>query len=164
VKVKIGAGAEIDTLTKSELVDALKSWHVELFKGARPILFDAQGTITGNALTVGGSSGGQPSSGRMGPEAGHVWALARVTQTGLALATDPTALFVGDNEPSRLVFPNFTGNATATGYKSFGKGECVLMPTQKLLLASTGAIGSTGVVTVAGSAWELPIGMLWQLV
>jgi hypothetical protein len=166
MKVKIGAGVTFDTVSPGELDKAmsdLKSWHVELIKGGRPILFDAQGVIANNALTIGGSSA-SPSSGRVGPEAGYVWAIRRLAQTGLANATDPTSIFIGDNEPSRLVFPNLTGVAGATGYKSFNGGEFILLPTQKVLVASTGAIGSAGTVTISGAAWELPIGLLWQLV
>jgi hypothetical protein len=163
MKFKIQAGAEFDTLTQKELRDALRDWHVELVKGARPITFDAQGVIAGNAVTIGGDTS-SPSSGRLGPEAGFVWAVARIGQTGLANGTDPTSIFVGVNQPKSLVFPNFTGTATAAGYKAFGKGEFVLLPSQRLMVASTGAIGSAGTVTITGAAWELPIGMLWQLV
>jgi hypothetical protein len=163
MKFKIGAGAEFDTLTKEELADALRAWHVEVVKGARPRTFEFSATIATNAVTIGGDTA-DTRGGLSGPTDGFVWAVSRITQTGLAIATDPTSIFLGTNQPGHLVFPNFTGTATATGYKHFSKGELVLLPKQRICVASTGAIGSAGVVTISGAAWELPIGMLWQLV
>lgn len=164
MKFKIAANAEIDTLTKQELLDGLRAWHAEVIKGARPVLFSFSAQVTGAALTCGGDTG-PAGAGQAGPSDGFVWAVARIAQTGLAIATDPTSIFIGNAQPHRLVLPNFTGNAAATGYATFSKQQLVLQDKQKLLVASTGAIGTANgtTVTISGAAWELPVGLLWQI-
>jgi hypothetical protein len=159
VKVKIQAGAEIDTLTKDELTQALRDWSVEVMRGPIPKRFSAQGTVAGNALTIDGQNG----SGVLGPEAGMVWLVTRVAVTGLTNATDPTSLFVNGTQPWNLVIPSVTGVTGSTGYHEFPASQVMLTGNDRLILASTGAIAATGMITLAGQAWELPVGLLWKL-
>jgi hypothetical protein len=163
VKFKLSAGAEIDTMTAQEFRQELASWFGESVKGARPIRFSAQGTITGNAVTVGGLDA-TANSGRTGPEAGYVWDVRRVAVSGLTNASDPTSLFVNANDALHLILPAFTGVSGAIGYHDWPKGANMLMPNDRLVCASTGSIAATGIVTLVGMAWELPIGQLWRMV
>lgn len=159
MKVKIQAGAEIDTLTADELKGVLRDWMVEAMRGPVPKRFSAQGTITGAALTIDGQNG----TGTLGPEAGMVWVVTRIAVSGLTNATDATALFVNGTHPSNLVLPSLTGVAGAVGYHEFPAQQVVLTGNDRLILASTGAIAATGTVTLAGQAWEMPIGLVWKL-
>jgi hypothetical protein len=159
VKVKIQAGAEIDTLTKDELAKALRDWSVEVMRGPIPKRFSAQGTIAGNALTI----DGQNNTGVLGPEAGMVWLVTRVSVVGLTNATDPTTLYVNGTQPWNVVLPSLTGTAGSVGYHEFPASQVMLTGNDRLLLASTGAIAATGTCTLTGQAWELPIGLVWKL-
>jgi len=159
VKFKLQAGAELDLLTKDELHSTLKAWMVEVMRGAVPKRFGAQATIAANAVTVDGAN----NTGTLGPEAGMAWLVTRIAVSGLTAASDPTSLYVNGVAPWNLLVPSITGVAGATGYHEFPASQVILTGNDKLILASTGAIAATGTVTLAGQAWELPIGLLWKL-
>lgn len=159
MKVKLQAGVELDMLNKDELKEALRDWMVEAMRGPIPRRFSAQGTIAGNAVTVDGAN----NTGTLGPEAGMAWMVSRVAVSGLTLATDATSLFVNGTQPWNLVLPTLTGVAGSTGYHEFPAAQVLLTGNDRLILSSTGAIAATGVVTLTGQAWELPIGLLWKL-
>lgn len=163
MKFKLNAGAEFDILTQHELQDTLRNWMVEVVKGARPVRFSAQAQIVNNAVSVGGFDA-STATGQLGPRPGFVWAVRRITQTGLAVTTDPTAIWVNNTQPQDLVLPAFTGANSVNGYKSFNSGELLLVGDDRLIIASTGAVASVGTVTIAGAALELPVGMLWKLI
>lgn len=153
------AGSEIDVLTKGELRETLADWIKQTVIGARPVRFSAQGVIAGGAVTVGGKT----NTGRTGPNPGFFWVVRRVCVTGLTLATDPTSIFISDpNSADGLVFPNLTGVAGATGYKSFNSGELVLAGDDDIVVASTGAIAATGTVNLFGAALEFPQSLAWK--
>lgn len=152
---------QVDLLTSKEverLMGDLKDWMAESVRGARPIRFVATGLIAGNAVTV---SGDTPSN-RLGPEAGFYWMVRRIAVTGLTLATDPTSIYINAAAADHLVYPNLTGLAASTGYKSFTRDECMLVPNDRLVIASTGAVAATGTVVVSGAAVELPASLLWR--
>lgn len=159
MKVKIQAGAEIDTLTADELKGVLRDWMVEAMRGPIPKRFSAQATIAANAFTL----DGQNNTGALGPEAGMVWLVTRVAVTGLTNATDPSTLYVNGTQPWNVVLPSLTGVAGSTGYHEFPAAQVMLTGNDRLILASTGAIAATGTVTLTGTAWEMPIGLVWKL-
>lgn len=159
MKVKISAGAEIDTLTKDELRGVLKDWMVETMRGAIPTRFDAWGTVAANALTIDGQNG----SGQLGPEAGMFWYVTRLAVVGLTNATDPTSVYINNVASRNLLVPSLSGVTGSVGYHEFQGAQCLLTGNDRLILASTGSIAATGNITFVGAAWELPIGLLWKL-
>lgn len=162
MKVKLTAGAELDMLNKHEMSQVLRDWMVETLRGAVPIRFSAQGTVKSDSTVRVDNSN---NSARLGPEAGMLWLVTRIVVSGLNVTGDPTALYVNDNQPWSLLFPSVTGLSTCTGYVAFSSSQVVLTGNDRLVLASTGAIGTAAntQVTLAGSAWELPVGLSWRL-
>jgi len=91
----------------------------------------------------------------MGPAAGFLWIVKRVALIGVT-AGDAYSLFKNDNAPSTCVKP------TLADYNDFGGNNLVLYPGDKLLVTNKGALSGAGVITVTGSAREMPIAMAWR--
>lgn len=156
------AGGEIDVLTKSELQEGLQDWIKQTVIGARPIRFSAQAAITAaGTLSIGGKT--TIISGKTGPDQGFLWIVRRLCVAGLNVATDPASVFLTDPDAAgALVYPNLTGVAGATGYKSWNSGELVLQGDDAIIVASTAAVAATGTVTLTGAALEFPQGLAWK--
>lgn len=159
------AGAQLETLTKGELQDVLKTlsqdWFNQVTRGDRWRRFSAKGTISGGALTIGGP---EALDATLGPADGFVWAVQRIALFGLTTnsgdpltsSTEPVRLFVNDEGPSSLVHP------AIQGYQAFGEHELVLYPGD-ILLVTGAALTLTGEVTLTGQARELPMPLAWRL-
>lgn len=108
---RLSAGATVDLLTKGEVADALHQQHVdsqiERARGVKwmrlPVL---AGILTGTYPTTTSHLGGP---GQCGPNPGYVWALRRVSATGLSAATSGS-----------------TTTSTATGSITAGAGSAAL--------------------------------------
>lgn len=159
MKQQLHAGATLDVLTKGELVQGLREWMVSDLQGARPFTFSAQSTITGAGDLV---VGGEDSTGRTGPEPGFLWLVRRIALQGVNVGVDPTSIYLDEPLANRLVYPNLTGTAAATGYKSFNSGELVLKGDEKIVVASTAALIATGICTLTGAALAVPMNLAWK--
>lgn len=159
MEFEIKAGAKLDLLNRHELADVLRDWQLEAMRGAVPIRFDAYATPAGNALTIDGTN----NSGRLGPDPGMFWMVPRVAVVGLNNAAEATHLYVNSVQPRNLILPTLSGVAGSTGYHEFPGAQVLLTGNDRLILASTGVIATATNVTLVGSAWELPIGLLWRL-
>jgi len=165
VKQTLRGGAEVDMLTHGELEGALRGlreWMVSAVQGARPVRFSAQATITAAGDLV---LGQDERSGATGPDQGFVWIVRRVAVQGLAVAADPTEVYVTDVLANQLVYAGLTGSAWSQGYKAWNSGELVLQGNDRIVVANgltPGGIGSAGVVTLTGAALAFPVGLAWR--
>lgn len=161
--VKLSAGATIDVLNKHELRETLQAWMVEAVKGVQPRRLSAVTTIASNAFSMGGSADSNVNN-ILGPEAGYIWMVRRIAITGPTLASDVSNIYLNRQDPTNLVYPNLTGISGATGYRSFGRDEFVVRAGESIVIASTGNVAATGVVTASIGVTEIPVGLLWKVV
>lgn len=160
-KIKLKAGAFIDTLTQPEidqsLTKFLTSWRREVARGDSYRTFSRQGTADASGLL---SIGGSDSSWGLGPDESMMWAVLRVCVTGLA-GTPVLRMFRNSADASQIVRGNFTV-ANNDASHEFGGPGCVLNPGGVLLLTGSGITAGT-VVTLTGEAREIPAAMAWRL-
>ena len=121
MKVKIQAGAEIDTLTKDELSNALdeqtKAYDKMLSEGLMYAHMSVHmSTLPNQDQTVDGYyKGGSFSLG--GPEAGYVWSVKNVTYFNLDTGAD---LFINGSDYGSAILVGSKGNGTTVmGAESF---------------------------------------------
>lgn len=82
-----------------------------------------------------------------------VWSVKRLTVSALGNGKSVDIYINGINH---LVVPG------ATGYNHFGSDEFVLLPGDKILVQGSGlTVGAT--IRITGSAWELPVTMMYRL-
>ena len=161
----LSAGKKIDVLNKAELRDVLRTvtqdWFNQVARGDRYRRFSAEGTISGGALTIGGS---EQTDAVLGPKEGFVWAVKRVALFGLtdydnatpSVFSEPVRLHLNDEGPATLVHP------AVQGYQSFQTDELVLYPGDTLLAVGA-SLTSTGTVVLTGQARELPMPLAWRI-
>lgn len=165
-EARLAAGAKIDVLNRKELrevMDAVtRDWFTQVSRGDRYRRFSAKGTIDGTGgLLIDGTTAENQT---LGPAEGFVWAVQRIgvygltsrTGTPLVATTEPVDLYLNDDGPSSIVRP------AVEGYADFGQYSLVLYPGDTLLVKGT-ALTSTGQVTVAGQAREVPLPLAWRL-
>lgn len=154
MKTRLELRAEIDVLNKQELSDALDkhgSWEREAAFGLKHMdLPKMTGTPSGGALALGGDQADQPM---VGPKAGWVWGVKRVSVDGLATG-DQVKLYKG----ARFV----CWVAYQPGFVTFGKGQLVLKDGDFLRVTGTG-LTATGQVEVYGEADNVPGVMAWKI-
>jgi hypothetical protein len=161
MKFKLTAGAELDLLTQAELDKALKNfardWQVAAAAGPKSVDWWGTGTVdAAGGLTIGGDTA-NPVSGRFGPDVSMIWSVKRCNVRGLTGA-DALSLYVGEATPQRSVKDGISA------YERFGSNELVLRGGRKLLFVGTGlTTAANTVITISGSAWELPQIMMYQL-
>src|ERR1700684_1061033 len=79
-------GAEIETLTSGEMNGLLdnyqRNWFLEMARGLKPMrISPMSGTVANDAIALPATGSGQNAQG---PAAGFVWAVRRITVSGLA--------------------------------------------------------------------------------
>lgn len=154
MKVKIAAGAEIDTVSPDELKSVLQAeraaWWGEAKRGDRFRRLLLQATVDAAGAIEFGTDPGEAS----GPSDGYVWSVKRLNHSAVEDALD---LFVNDPAPGSLV-----GRFPTTRYWPFAQGELVLYPGDTLV--ATGASWTAGEIhTVTGAVRELPIALAWRI-
>ncbi|SRR6266568_1344899 len=162
MKFKLNAGAEFDILTQDELAKSLKrfaqDWQVEAARGPKVVDWWGSGTVTAaGALTIGGATM-DPASGHMGPDPSMIWSVKRWNVQSLVGNGDSLHAWVDVANPNRSIIDG------VSGYNRFGSDELIVRGGSRILF--TGATLATPVgtvVTVAGSAWELPATMMYRL-
>lgn len=154
-KVKLQLGAELETLTKGELSDALDrhgSWERQAAFGLRhQDLPRMIGTTDGAGnLSLGAD---QPDGMYCGPGSGWYWAVSRVSVDGLA-ATESVKLY----KDTRFV----ATISQAAGYVTFGTRGLLLKPGDFLRLIAAGlAVGKE--LTLTGEAVSVPGPLMWKI-
>jgi len=154
-RVKLELGAELDTLTKPELdhslgraVDMIRQEQRGLKYRRIPQL---AGTPSAGALDIGGDNnvGTQWNGNAVGPNQGWAWELGLVSIAGLTAGSTPdivNLLITGSG--GSLPWWQFNGNNFAY---TFGRGELILLPGERLRLVSVGTIAAAGPITLFGS-------------
>jgi hypothetical protein len=144
------AGTMIDLLTAGEVRDALKSWSVELTRGARLRRL----SIVGSTDAAGGLNIGD---NRDGPEEGMVWGITRVTTiTAAVIPAAGIQVYANDINPSstliaKLLTDHFPGDHGV-----------VLVGGDSLRIGGTGLTANTPVTVTLGIK-EVPEMMAWSL-
>lgn len=161
MKFKLHAGAELDLLTKSEMLEALDaariSWQREISRGVKFRKFSAQGVVAGGVFNIGGDT---PDNRKdpLGPAEGFVWSLTRIAVSGASInpAADTYAVYTDEITPSKLIVNGLSRGATWDG------AVTVLNGGERLWLRGAASAGGND-VWVAGAAIELPEHLAWQL-
>ena len=97
----------------------------------------------------------------MGPHAGYVWSIRRLSANGLGTGTSPDILNVYRNGTGVAPFWQLNGNNW--GY-SFGPMEMLLLPGENIVAASLGSMTSTAQISLSGDAVEVSQEFLGKLV
>lgn len=155
-KAKLSAGAEIETISKSEMHEALhaanKSWFQEIARGDTYRRVSSDDTIAAGAITIGGADQRE----LIGPKEGFVWSVKRITYK-LSVGTERLGLYINDQSNRNAV------NEALPFYYGFGSDELVLYGGESLLLTNTTALTSVGQVVVSMQVRELPQQLAWRL-
>ena len=116
-----------------------------------------QGTAVSSALAMGESQGQM-----CGPLEGFAWCITRWCITGLTTGATPDVvnIFRGSSLQEGGFLWQLNGNSPGS---TFGNGEMVLMPGDRLEVVSQGTFASTAQITLSGECNEVPAEMLAKL-
>lgn len=155
-KVRIQAGAELDVLNKGELdagmAGANDAWFRERAAGLKymrlPVL---AATPSGGVVQLGGIGG-------YGPASGFIWAIQRLSVSGLATA-DVLNVFRNTVDPQ-----NFIGQLGAGAAATFTAGSkgFILLPDETLVISGS-SLTATVPIIVNGEAVEVPSTQVWKV-
>jgi hypothetical protein len=156
MKVTLKNGAEFDFLTPAEHKDGLdlqnRNWFLEMQRGTQSKRFvPMSGTVNGGAIEL-------PPNGTsdVGPNAGFVWAVQRISCQGLA-GTDTLQIYRNNPDPS-----TFIGQmSVATPWFHLGSRGFILKGGDSLVV--TGAALTATAVVVNGEYSEVPESQIWKL-
>lgn len=152
MKVKLGAGVEIDTLTQSELESSLAkhmaAWREANTLGGRFIPIRAKGTADGTGNLVIGNREGD----RLGPSAGYYWDVRRLAVWGIDLTSKSATLYLGSEDSPSARIANTA--MSDSGLWTFDR-QLVITDASSLVLTSTG-LTAGDVVHLTGQAYEVP--------
>lgn len=160
VKVKINAGAEIDTLTREELRQELRlmtsDWMAEVTRGFKFRRFLALGPITAGAVSI-----VDGVDNTLGPGAGMVWSVTSISVAGLAL-NDSVDCLVNDKDPIGSI-----ARVAGTGqYPTirFNSPDIVLQENDTLSFTASGLVSTASQLQVFGRCIEIPRVLSYKLV
>jgi hypothetical protein len=107
-------------------------------------------------------SAGEGSGIMVGPLEGFAWCVTRLCIFGLTTGATPDVvnIFRGSSLQEGGFLWQLNGNSPGV---TFGNGELVLMPGDRLQLASQGTFAATGQITLSGEVNEVPAEMLAKL-
>lgn len=149
MKIKLHAGAELETLTAAELRGELRAWSGEVLRGARFRRRSWIGEGAGAALQIRGD----------GPAEGFVWAVTRLTVSGAGF--DPLSqkvnVYLNEATPTQLQYAELNYNAFP------GDHGIIVEPGDALLFAVTGTVAAGAQVIVTATVKEVPALMQWAL-
>ena len=173
-KVKLDVGATVDFLNKDELDTILQKYQeqamlaerqklsgLKYFRLPRLYATPASGTVVlGEQWSANGTA--QTYTDQiMGPNAGYVWSIRRLSVSGLGTGTSPDLLNIYRNGFHTDAVWQLSGNSFAN---TFGKTELLLMPGEKLIAASLGSLVSTTQVILSGDAVEVPQQLIGKII
>lgn len=150
MEATINAGVKVDFATPREVRDIvsgeLASWRAELARGTRYRHPGSQAAASGaGALALGGGSD------QLGPLEGFVWAVTRITVTGLG-AAEVINGYINDTTPI-LGVGAFTATVNTIIY---GQRGLILNSGDKLVFAGAGLTAARN-YAVALEVTELPV-------
>jgi hypothetical protein len=149
-KQRITANGELDLLTSDELARTLKSWSVELTRGAKLRRVSILGTATaGGDLLMGDNNDG--------PHEGMVWAITRLSVApGPTLGAGGLQVYANDVNGSGLLIRNLVTDVFP------GDHGCNIGMGDSIRIAGAG-ITANAPVCVTLSIKEVPELMVWSL-
>jgi hypothetical protein len=158
MKVKIQAGAELETVTPDELdskLRQLQSWLVEIRRG--PTIRN----VTGYAAKAGGQftiASGKPTDDRLGPRGGYVWSITRlyVAGNGYTTGTDQFSIYRTTASAGKIVAGPFVNG------KEWDIGVLLLPHPDELVVAGAATNAAGNDVYLSIGAVELPVESAWQ--
>lgn len=154
-KYTFKANSEFETLTHDELKGALdvhnKNWFREMARGVKHMRTPAYiATPAGGSVTIG-------TVEPIGPNAGFLWAVQRLSVFGLT-TNDTIQIYRGEAQPA-----NFIANLTAAvPFIFFGDKGLVIKDSENLVISGTTA--STGQIVVTGEYVECASVDSWKLI
>lgn len=157
--VEMKQGAKFNFLDHDELKSALSnhtaSWFREMARGLKHMVLPAQlGTVVSTAVAI-PSLGNQP----VGPQPGFVWAIQRLSVTGLA-TNDVLGIYRNTVDPM-----NYLGQLTSTATTLYpGDKGMLLKDGDRLVLGNIGALSATGQIVVTGEFIECAEIDIWKLI
>ena len=164
-KVKFELGAVWENLDRDDLRHELdRHWNqimAEKARGVKPLRFSGSGTIASSAVTIPSAPAGvisQLAIPPIGPTAGNLWAVQRVSIHGLTTSTDTVSAYRGSTDAQNFLF-NLTG--ATPWYHAGGKG-LLLYGGEQLNLAGS-SLSSTGQLVINGEAIEVPEPMVYKV-
>jgi len=159
---------DVKPLTRDELAEVLREdreamarAQVEGIKYFRiPQMF---ATPSGGTVMIGDNMLGVNTykGQQVGPNAGFVWSIRRLTAAGLGTGTSPDLLNI--YRSGMYTNPIWQLNGNNWGY-SFGPAEMMLLPGENLVAMSVGSLVSTAQIVLSGDGIEVPQAMLGRLV
>jgi hypothetical protein len=160
MEFKLEAGAKLDVVSEKELRQALKDfgqdWMVQASTGPRHVLWSGTGTVdTAGNISMGGEATDADKGGRWGPAANMIWSVKRWNAQNLE-ANKTLSAWINGATFNRTIID------AITGYNSFTSDVLILNSSQRLLFTGTGMTAGR-IITIAGSAWELPASMMYRL-
>jgi len=157
MKTRLRLDAELDLLNKDELaaeLDKASNWERQAAFGLKHMaLPNMSGTVSGAAVTIGGS---QPDQPIVGPKAGWVWKVERVSVYGIAGTTDYLELYKGDPVAGLYV--------TSIGSGAYHPGKGLILKAGDYLSLQGSGLTSTGTLVVTGEVTQAPAVMIWKLI
>lgn len=160
MQVTLKAGATLDMLTQHEMRQTLKEisadWMRQASEGPRHILWSGQGTVDGGGLlSMGGTSADAEASGKWGPPLNMIWVVKRWNVQNLEAGKTVSA-WINNASPNRSIMDGITGFNVLTS-------DCVVLTSAMRLLFTGSTMAASRVITVSGSAFELPASMMYRL-
>jgi hypothetical protein len=150
MKTRLTAGSFIETLTREELAEELrsfgKSWREEVSRGVRFRRRSFTGTVDANgALTI----------TETGPAEGMLWSVTRLCFAQGTPGANGVNIYANEAAPSNMLWRGLTSNASPadTGV--------VLVSGDSLVIAGTGLTVAETVVITAGIK-EVPTMLGWS--
>jgi hypothetical protein len=151
-KVKIQAGAELDTLSRDELRSELDrffvNWRGEVARGIKPRRVSAFADVDGSGAVTLGESGEQILT----PSDGFVWRVERLSITGYDPSSDALALYHSSVSDSAVIQPVLD---------TYNILDEIVSAGERLIVSGT-ATASTR-LWVTAQVWEAPHALAWKL-
>ncbi len=157
--VEMKPGAKFNFLDHKELTSALDthtaSWFREMARGLKHMQLPVQlGTVVSQNATIPGVGGEA-----VGPRPGFVWAIQRLSITGLA-TNDVIGIYRNTADPM-----NYLGQLTSTTTTVYpGDKGLLLKDGDRLVLQNIGNLAATGQLVVTGEFIECAEIDIWKII
>jgi hypothetical protein len=128
-----------------------------MYRGVKHLRMPLMQATGASPFSMGESSGQQ-----VGPEEGFAWCVTRLCIYGLTSGATPDVvnIFRGASLQEGGFLWQLNGNSPGS---TFGNGELVLAPGDRLQVVSVGTFTSTAQITLSGEVNEVPAEMLAKL-
>lgn len=152
MKQALQVGGSVEMLTRAELSEELAQTSQAFFRqfgrGIKYLRFGPGSAVPDAGSVVLDGSSGQAA---LGPRAGFVWVVRRLTVWGLTSGGTPDVVFLYRNAPQGIPVWQISGD---NPFAKFSKLEMTLLPGEYLSLSGD-SLTATGQITLSGDALEL---------